>query len=177
MPRPQNLDPSVEISIQLPLTLVAELDFILWDFIRGKPAYGERTKLAEQLFRSYISRYSARGTKPMSDRPLPDPSTMDENARIAYINDARRRVVAGEEISDAELRLSIEMIRMSRANAGKRKSSGKQPAAAGPNLADLLQQAGVGTPGAAQAPQQAQGSQSLGDLLKGAGVGGNDAES
>ena len=149
MPRQPRLDPSIELSVQLPETLVCELDFATWDWTRGKPKYGQRGQVIEALLRDFLRTIQPR-TKPMpDDRPLPDLATLSDNDRIAWINDLRRRCNQGEEPSTEELNLAIEAIRLSRATAGRGNGGKKatvkpaQNEAFAGGLAGMLQRAGI----------------------------------
>lgn len=54
MPRPRRPDPPVRIHIALSQSLLARLELHLHDPIRGKPRYGDRSKLIESLLEEWL---------------------------------------------------------------------------------------------------------------------------
>lgn len=55
MPRRKNADPSQEIAVQVPQTLLAKVDLYLFDPVRGGVRYGARSKLITRLLREWVA--------------------------------------------------------------------------------------------------------------------------
>ena len=47
---PQNID----ITVSLPADLLAKIDILHWDIVRGKPKHGARSRLIQKLLRTYL---------------------------------------------------------------------------------------------------------------------------
>ena len=47
-------DPPKQVIVQIPLSLIAEVDLLLWDPVRERIKYGGRSKLIVKLLRSWI---------------------------------------------------------------------------------------------------------------------------
>lgn len=56
MSRPRKAEEGIRIHFSLPASLVAELNLLTFDPVRGKPAYGQRTKLFTMLLREYLNK-------------------------------------------------------------------------------------------------------------------------
>lgn len=79
------------------------------------------------------------GVIPSAPQDFPDPATLTSAERIRRINDCRARVVNKEQVSEQELRYSVDLIRLERAQSTSKKSGGKTPpaSAAIPSLSEL----------------------------------------
>lgn len=65
--------------------------------------------------------------------PIPDksPAEMTADERLKYVNDNRRRFLAGEVLTDEELRFTLEVLQVQRASretASSRKRANAAPA-------------------------------------------------
>jgi hypothetical protein len=64
MPRHKQLDRPVEWSLRLPSSLADEVELLLIDPLRGKPAFGARSALVVSLLREWIDKRRPNGDLP-----------------------------------------------------------------------------------------------------------------
>jgi hypothetical protein len=63
MPKPRRTDRPVEKSINLPQTLCAQVDLLLYSELEGRVPFGAWSKLIEQLLKSHVDKLSAAGAR------------------------------------------------------------------------------------------------------------------
>lgn len=56
MSKPQRSDPPVEIELSIPQSVLTRVELALVDPVRGKPAYGARSKLVTRLLKDWLDR-------------------------------------------------------------------------------------------------------------------------
>lgn len=71
MPRKMNPDLSIDWKIVLPAALAGAVEHELMDPITRKPRYGERSRLATQLFANWLAERTGR-VLPVDMPPSPD---------------------------------------------------------------------------------------------------------
>jgi metal-responsive CopG/Arc/MetJ family transcriptional regulator len=54
--RKPHADPPVDVMVSLPTTLNAKLELLLYDPLTGKPRYGGRSALIQQLIREWVEK-------------------------------------------------------------------------------------------------------------------------
>ena len=67
MPRHKHADPPVKILVSLPSSLVAKLDLLLIDPVRGKPKYAQRSRLIRRLLREYVEQRTGTTSSPQHE--------------------------------------------------------------------------------------------------------------
>ncbi len=71
MPR-KYLEPRRRVEIWLPESIKARLDLICLDPLRGKPDYGKRSELIQQLLQDHFNQRQVKDTQhDLADRPDP----------------------------------------------------------------------------------------------------------
>lgn len=56
MAKAKHLDPPVEVRVNIPESVLAEVDLRLFDPLRGRIRYGARSKLVTRLLRSWLEK-------------------------------------------------------------------------------------------------------------------------
>lgn len=71
--RKAHIDPPVNFVLSIPQSLAAKVELLLYDPTTGKPAYGGRSALIQQLLREWVeSQLLTRENKPPIINPLPN---------------------------------------------------------------------------------------------------------
>jgi len=77
--RKPQLDRPVDVMVSIPSTVAAKLELLLYDPLTGRPQYGGRSRLIQQLIREWIER-QALTPKNEPDRIIPPPLTPDSTS-------------------------------------------------------------------------------------------------
>lgn len=68
MPRPAPSDPPTKLTLDVPESLLARLELILWDPVRQRPRYGARKKVVCTLLERWVAEQEARGGPTFNDQ-------------------------------------------------------------------------------------------------------------
>lgn len=67
--RRKRKEPHIRLDVEIPESLAAEVELLLFDPVRGKTRYGARQRLIENLLRKWVE--ESKPTQPSNEEQLP----------------------------------------------------------------------------------------------------------
>lgn len=75
--RKPHVDPPTTFTINLPSSLAGKLELLLYDPISGKPKYGGRSQLVQELLRKWVDEQISQNQSPSALTPPISPSIIE----------------------------------------------------------------------------------------------------